>query len=47
MYEKTKDNRLIRAKLLMIKLKHHGPGMLCFFSDEKIFFIRAKIQPRE
>ena len=44
--EKTKENRLIRAKRLLSKLKHQETGTLWFFSDEKNFDQDQKVNPR-
>ena len=42
--ERTRENRLTRAKRLLNKLKHpEEPGMLWFFSDEKIFVQDQKV----
>lgn len=47
MSEKTRENRVTRAKRLLNKLKHpEEPGMLWFFSDEKNFVQDQKVNRR-
>lgn len=47
MSEKTKENRVIRAKRLFNKLKHlEQPGLLWFFSDEKHFVQDLEVNQR-
>lgn len=47
MSQKTRENRVIRARRLLNKLKHpEEPGILWFFSDEKNFVQDQKVNRR-